>query len=388
LRKSSLSFVPGTDPLSNTLTTYYVYDGEKPILEYDSSGTRVGFNLYGKGVDEILERGAFGSDNQWHWYFLQQNHEGSITHLIDASHNVIERYRYDAFGAPTIYDGNWNVRSATIYDNRFLFTGREYAATYRSIYTGTFTFYEYRARAYNPALGRFMSEDPKLFDAGDYNLFRYCHNDPIDMTDPMGLTDAQVTYNPREESYLKALQHALGWPGHGAIQMGLVNLALERAFTVKVGIEATRRAEAAMGNSQIPYSVATMRYEDTNKVAYGDPIAGKRRTDGGYEELIITHHEKFADFRANPSLWNGGKGWGIFVIGHTHPLLRSQAPGFSPRDKGLQDELSRAGHPVSLFKNNPNWPGHVYDARMLGPNGWEVSRYSESGKLLSQPESD
>jgi hypothetical protein len=32
-----------------------------------------------------------------------------------------------------------------------------------------------------------MSEDPKLFDAGDYNLFRYCHNDPIDFTDPMGL---------------------------------------------------------------------------------------------------------------------------------------------------------------------------------------------------------
>jgi len=32
-----------------------------------------------------------------------------------------------------------------------------------------------------------MSEDPKLFDAGDYNLFRYCHNDPLDFTDPMGL---------------------------------------------------------------------------------------------------------------------------------------------------------------------------------------------------------
>jgi hypothetical protein len=36
-------------------------------------------------------------------------------------------------------------------------------------------------------LGRFMSEDPKQFDAGDYNLFRYCHNDPLDTTDPMGL---------------------------------------------------------------------------------------------------------------------------------------------------------------------------------------------------------
>jgi hypothetical protein len=31
-----------------------------------------------------------------------------------------------------------------------------------------------------------MSEDHKLADAGDYNLFRYCHNDPIDLTDPMG----------------------------------------------------------------------------------------------------------------------------------------------------------------------------------------------------------
>jgi hypothetical protein len=25
-----------------------------------------------------------------------------------------------------------------------------------------------------------MSEDPKLFDAGDYNLSRYCHNDLAD----------------------------------------------------------------------------------------------------------------------------------------------------------------------------------------------------------------
>src|SRR5207244_11477172 len=97
-------------------------------------------------------------------------------------------YRYDAFGAPTIYAPTWIVRTSTIYDNRFLFTGREYAATYRSTYNvPAFNFYEYRARAYNATLGRFMSEDTKLFDAGDYDLFRYCHNDPINLTDPMGL---------------------------------------------------------------------------------------------------------------------------------------------------------------------------------------------------------
>jgi RHS repeat-associated protein len=94
---------------------------------------------------------------------------------------VIESYRYDVFGAPAIYDvaNPPHQLSSSAYSNRFLFTGREYA--------NLFGFYEYRARAYLPDLGRFMSEDPKLFDAGDYNLFRYCHNDPIDLTDPMGL---------------------------------------------------------------------------------------------------------------------------------------------------------------------------------------------------------
>ncbi len=92
---------------------------------------------------------------------------------------ILEYYRYDVFGQPAIYGPDNQVRQASLYSNRFLFTGREYNAN--------FGFYEYRARAYHPSLGRFMSEDPKLFDAGDYNLFRYCHNDPIDFTDPMGL---------------------------------------------------------------------------------------------------------------------------------------------------------------------------------------------------------
>jgi hypothetical protein len=43
-----------------------------------------------------------------------------------------------------------------------------------------------------------MSEDPKGFDAGDYNLFRYCHNDPIDFTDPMGLELDTGRLDPQE----------------------------------------------------------------------------------------------------------------------------------------------------------------------------------------------
>ena len=33
----------------------------------------------------------------------------------------------------------------------------------------------------------FLQPDPKQFAAGDYNLYRYCHNDPVNKTDPLGL---------------------------------------------------------------------------------------------------------------------------------------------------------------------------------------------------------
>ena len=159
-------------------TIYYVYDGEKPILEYKSDGSIAGKNVYGKGIDEILMRTDYVDNPGGLTYYYQEDHEGSVTQLTDATGHVIESYRYDAFGAPT------TTHSEGTYNNRFMFTGREYVQQ--------FGIYEYRARTYHPGLGRFMSEDPKGFDAGDYNLFRYCHNDPIDHTDPMGTGGARA----------------------------------------------------------------------------------------------------------------------------------------------------------------------------------------------------
>jgi RHS repeat-associated protein len=240
-------------------TTYYVYDGDKPVLEYDGSGASVGTNVYGKGIDEILKRVAIGSDSNWYTYYPQQNHEGSVIELTDTSGNVIERYRYDAFGAPTFYTGTWGPRSNTIYDNRFLFTGREYPATYRSTYiTPAFNFYEYRARAYNPTLGRFMSEDPKGFDAGDYNLFRYCHNDPIDFTDPMGLDDRAPTYSPRQtsEEYARMMGEvhlAAQWSTYGAISVGKAGYEYSSAWS---GLQGKNLTMGQIGaDKQIPISV-------------------------------------------------------------------------------------------------------------------------------------
>jgi RHS repeat-associated protein len=156
---------------------YEIYDGERSILEYNINGAIVGRNVYGKGIDEILMRTATGANGGQPFYY-QQNHEGSVTQLTNATGAVIEKYSYDVFGAVSYYNASGTDIGATAYGNVYLFTGR------RKLGWDT---YHYRARVYNAYLGRFMSEDPKLFDAGDYNLFRYCHNDPLDLTDPMGL---------------------------------------------------------------------------------------------------------------------------------------------------------------------------------------------------------
>jgi RHS repeat-associated protein len=168
----------------NGVTTHYIYDGEKPVLEYNSGGAIIARNVYGKWIDEILMRTETGINGGQPFYY-QQDRNWNVTHLTNASGAVIEKYRYDAFGAPRIYNASGTQLTASAYKNRFLFTGREYAPSILG-------FYEYRARAYHPVLGRFMSEDPKGFDAGDYNLFRYCHNDPLDRVDPMGLGDESV----------------------------------------------------------------------------------------------------------------------------------------------------------------------------------------------------
>src|SRR5439155_15693372 len=44
------------------------------------------------------------------------------------------------------------------------------------------------ARYYDPATGRFLSQDPAGLDAGDLNLYRYVNNAPTNGTDPSGMT--------------------------------------------------------------------------------------------------------------------------------------------------------------------------------------------------------
>lgn len=47
--------------------------------------------------------------------------------------------------------------------------------------------YYFRARYYDPSLGRFINQDPIGYGAGDVNLYRFVGNAPIIWRDPYGL---------------------------------------------------------------------------------------------------------------------------------------------------------------------------------------------------------
>ncbi len=77
----------------------------------------------------------------------------NVTSLINASNgNVLERYHYDAYGKVQVYTSTWTPLTASAYGNIITFTGRE-------LDTETGLYY-FRARYFDPSLGRFTARDP------------------------------------------------------------------------------------------------------------------------------------------------------------------------------------------------------------------------------------
>ena len=116
--------------------------------------------------------------NQWYW----QDGRGNTSHITGDNAYLLERYTYDLSGAPKFYDEWGNERfGGSVYDTRFLFAGSQYQPE-----TGL---YDMRNRFYSPTLNRFLQTDPIGFAGDALNLYRYCGDDPVDRSDPMGLAD-------------------------------------------------------------------------------------------------------------------------------------------------------------------------------------------------------
>lgn len=154
-------FTQGT----TTTTTNYLYDGDNSVEEVNQSGSVVARYAQTTNIDEPLAESRSGTTS-----YYDADGLGSVTSLSSATGALANTYTYDSFGKLTA--------SAGSITNPFRYTGRDFDAE-----TGL---YFYRARYYDPATGRFPSEDPIGFAGGDVNLYRYVQNNVENDTDPSG----------------------------------------------------------------------------------------------------------------------------------------------------------------------------------------------------------
>ena len=139
---------------------------EDRIGDYDPSGNIITAYTHGPGIDEPV---AMTLNNSTHFYI--PDIQGSIRAIVDTQGNAVATYQYDAWGNLVSYGG------PMAQENDYLYTGREY-----DWQTGI---YYYRARYYNPELGRFLSRDPAGMVDGP-NMYVYVKNEPVNKVDPWG----------------------------------------------------------------------------------------------------------------------------------------------------------------------------------------------------------
>jgi len=175
--------------IDGMITNFY-YDGARVIEEQDSNGSTTATYVYGTWIDDILSMTRSGNT-----YFYHHNALGSVTALTDATGNIAERYEYDAYGLATFYTANYDSLTSSVTFNPYLFTARRWD-------TETQLYY-YRARHYNPTLGRFMQRDPLGYVDG-MNLFEYVGSNGVNWIDPIGLKKIQFIFGWREWNYLDA----------------------------------------------------------------------------------------------------------------------------------------------------------------------------------------
>lgn len=127
------------------------------------------------------------------YYFALKDHLGSTRTIIDQANTVVGQYNYDVYGAPTLIQ-------TPDFSYDYLYTGQEYDAESQ--------LYNYKARLYDPEIGRFIMIDPAM---QYFSPYVYAGNNPLIFIDPSG---------------------EFSWAAFGAIIGGIAAIAGGVALTV------------------------------------------------------------------------------------------------------------------------------------------------------------
>jgi RHS repeat-associated protein len=183
----------------------------------------------GAVMTSILARTSSGGTTGW---YLTDN-LGSVRDIVSTSGSELDHIVYDSFG-------NIVTETDAANGDRFKFAEMQYDATIGQYFDN--------ARWYESSAGRFLTQDPIGFAAGDSDLYRYTGNSPINACDRSGDDDAAD-----RQLLLKTLNASLGIMQNYTAQMSADQLKAfkqaERVVKAQLVIFSTA-AEGMVAESQ------------------------------------------------------------------------------------------------------------------------------------------
>ncbi|HBG05564.1 MAG: hypothetical protein A2075_07590 [Geobacteraceae bacterium GWC2_58_44] len=148
----------------DSTTAKYLYNGPDIVAEYGDWASPTAQFTHGPNTDDPIIRATATAAQYFH-----QDGLGSVVALSDQTGATTCTQRFDAWGKTIAASGN----SIPQYG----YTGREPDET-GLVY--------YRARHYDPTIGRFTQRDPIRLQGG-INPYAYANANPVTFTDPEGL---------------------------------------------------------------------------------------------------------------------------------------------------------------------------------------------------------